>query len=270
VNIIGAIVVIFGALLAATTIVAWPWLRHRWRGPVALSVSERNRLAARLPWHAMLDDRQRDTLNRLSARLLAEVRFVGCNGMTVTRDMQLLIAGQASLLCLGAQPTEFSPPREILIYPDAFYIPRDMPDEQGIVEDAPMLASGEAWPQGRVILSWQDVEAALTGEPHNVVLHEFAHLLDFAAPQAEGAPPMADYDSWSAAFGTAFERLRDSGSPVIDIYGAENPTEFFAVAVESFFQRGAALADAHPDLHAVMAAYFNIDTARQAPRFRGV
>ena len=78
---------------------------------------------------------------------------------------------------------------------------------------------------------------------------------------------MADVDSWSQAFGAAFEQLRDEGSPVLDIYGAENPTEFFAVAVEAFFQRGAALKEAHPAIHQLMAAYFDLDTAATAPDF---
>lgn len=269
-NVTGAIVVICGALVAAALIIAYPRLRQLWHGSDRLTDARERRLLARnLPWYALLDPRQRDKLERLSGQLLADVRFVGCNGLEVTRDMRLLIASQASLLCLGAQPVHFDLPGEILIYPDAFYIQHDFPDEQGLVDDLPILAAGEAWHAGRIVLSWTDVEAALAGAGHNVVLHEFAHLLDFAAPEIEGAPPMTDFDSWSAAFSSAFDLLRERGSPVIDIYGAENPAEFFAVAVEAFFQRGAALAEAHGDLYQVLVAYFDIDTARRSPRFHG-
>ena len=266
-NVAGAVLVLCGALVVAAGIIAYPRLRALGRQPPTLSDADRERLFARLPWAKLLDARQRTRLASLAARMVADVRFVGCNGLEITRDMQLVIAGQASLLCLGAQPGVFDLPGEILVYPDAFYIPQTFPDEQGLVDDLPMLASGEAWDSGRVILAWADIEQALAGADHNVILHEFAHLLDFAAPQSEGAPPMADFDSWSDAFGTAFEQLRDAGSPVLDIYGAENPTEFFAVAVESFFQRGAALAAAHPAIHRLMAAYFDIDTAGQAADF---
>ncbi|ROO25697.1 zinc-dependent peptidase [Salinisphaera orenii] len=263
----GAILVIAGALAIAALIMAYPHLRRRWRAPADLDSRERDALVAALPWRDLLDADQRERLLEHSARLLAEVSFIGCNGLTVTRGMERVIAGQASLLCLGAEPGDFVLPREILVYPDAFYIPQDDPDEHGLVDDLPMLASGEAWAGGRVILSWRDIVEALAGADHNVVLHEFAHLLDFAAPEAEGAPPMHDFAGWSGAFGDAFERLRAEGSPVIDVYGAENPTEFFAVAVEAFFQRGDALAAAHPRLHAVMVAYFDIDTAARPPDF---
>ncbi|MES1946169.1 hypothetical protein C84B14_02446 [Salinisphaera sp. C84B14] len=266
-NTVAAITVLVGSLIAAAGIIAYPRLRLLVRAPARLNEGERARLLALLPWRGLLDARQLERLPRLAARLVTDVRFIGCQGLDVTHDMRLAIAGQASLLCLGATPGTFALPGEVLIYPDAFYIHQTEPDENGLVDDLPLLASGEAWDDSRVVLSWTDVEAALAGAPHNVVLHEFAHLLDFAAPAQEGAPPMADADRWTHVFGEAFEQLREQGSPVIDIYGAQNLAEFFAVAVEAFFQRGAELASHHSELYRTMAAYFDIDTARQPPAF---
>lgn len=266
-NTAAAISVVVGSLIVAAGIIAYPRLRLLMRGPARLNEHERARLLALLPWRNLLDARQHERLPRLAARLIADVRFIGCQGMDVSADMRLAIAGQASLLCLGATPGTFALPSEVLIYPDAFYIPQAEPDEQGLVDDLPLLASGEAWHDSRVILSWADVEEALAGAPHNVVLHEFAHLLDFAAPAQEGAPPMVDADHWTHVFGQAFEALREHGSPVIDLYGGQNLAEFFAVAVEAFFQRGAELAMHHAELYRTMAAYFDIDTARQPPEF---
>lgn len=264
-----AIAVILGALVVAAVIMAYPRLRARFRDPPVLAAAERERLFMLLPWTALLSARQRERLVAAAAQMLATVRFVGCDTLTVTPEMRLAIAGQASLLCLGAQSSVFDLPGEILLYPDAFYIPQTFPNDDGLVDDGPMLASGEAWDSGRVVLSWADIEAALGGAEHNVVLHEFAHLLDFAAPSAMGAPPLANFDDWSQAFGAAFEQLRESGSPVLDTYGAESPAEFFAVAVEAFFQRGSALASAHPAIYRLLAAYFDIDTAAAAPQFGG-
>jgi Mlc titration factor MtfA (ptsG expression regulator) len=113
-----------------------------------------------------------------------------------------------------------------------------------------------------VILSWEDVAAALDGADYNVVVHEFAHQLDYDAPGTVGAPALADYRDWAAAFSEAFEILRRDGSPVIDPYGAEDPAEFFAVAVEAFIQCPDELAAAHPDLYRVLADYLAIDPAR--------
>lgn len=269
-NTAGAIAVLLGALVVAGVIIAYPRLRASFRRPAPLTANERERVFVLLPWAGLLDARQRERLAAATAQMRSEVRFVGCNGLAVTRDMQLAIAGQAALLCLGTHGGVFELPREVLLYPDAFYIPRDLPDEQGLVDDRPMLASGEAWDAGRIVLSWADIAEALGGAAHNVVVHEFAHLLDFAAPWQHGAPPQVDADDWERAFAAAFEQLRIDGSSILDSYGTQNRAEFFAVAVEAFFQRGAGLASAHPTIYRLLVDYFEIDTAAATPAFTPV
>ena len=134
--------------------------------------------------------------------------------------------------------------------------------ELGLVDEAGRELSGESWDGQRIIVSWADVEAALDGAPDNAVVHECAHQLDDMAPQAEGAPPMADYRRWSAVMRAEFQALSRRPSPVIDDYGRSSPAEFFAVCVESYVQRGAELARHHPALYALLRDYFGIDTAR--------
>jgi Mlc titration factor MtfA (ptsG expression regulator) len=46
---------------------------------------------------------------------------------------------------------------------------------------------------------------------------------------------------------------------VIDIYGAQNPTEFFAVATEAFFETPRALESKHPELYEALKRYFKQD-----------
>jgi len=60
-----------------------------------------------------------------------------------------------------------------------------------------------------------------------------------------------------------FDRLRQSipydYDRVIDIYGAQNPTEFFAVATEAFFETPRALKSNHPELYEALMRYFRQD-----------
>jgi Mlc titration factor MtfA (ptsG expression regulator) len=55
----------------------------------------------------------------------------------------------------------------------------------------------------------------------------------------------------------------DSGRRVkaLDAFGAEDEAEFFAVASESFFERGAYLRTHHPSLYELLAAYYAQDPA---------
>ena len=68
-------------------------------------------------------------------------------------------------------------------------------------------------------------------------------------------------------FAAEYQRLSDEvrgGLPtLLDPYGATNPTEFFAVATESFFARSVALQARHPQLYQVLQSFYGQDTARR-------
>jgi len=131
---------------------------------------------------------------------------------------------------------------------------------------------GEAWREGPVVLAW---DAARHGafdpkDGHNLVLHEFAHKLDLIDGRADGRPPLrtrADAAPWREAMQREFDALSkaaDRGRPtLLDHYGATNPAEFFAVATECFFERGAALAARHPSLYAELQRFYGQDPARR-------
>jgi len=121
---------------------------------------------------------------------------------------------------------------------------------------------------GALVIAWDD---ALRGgrtfnDAENVVFHEFAHQLDFEDYATDGTPALAtkaEYQSWSRVMSREFAALRsaaETGIPtVLDIYGAENPAEFFAVVTEAFFECPHALRAKHPELYAEFARFFRQD-----------
>ncbi len=130
---------------------------------------------------------------------------------------------------------------------------------------------GEAWGQGVVVLSWDDVRrgAADMRDGQNVVLHEFAHQLDQEDGAADGAPILpgrSRYVAWARVLGAEYEQLRRDASrgrpSVLDDYGATNPAEFFAVATECFFEKPGLLRRRHPELYEELRAYYRQDPAR--------
>jgi Mlc titration factor MtfA (ptsG expression regulator) len=121
---------------------------------------------------------------------------------------------------------------------------------------------------GSLVLSWDAVKhgAADPADGKNVVLHEFAHQLDFENHAADGVPGLATREeqlAWSEVMRTEFASLRtadETGIPtLLDTYGASNPAEFFAVSVEAFFERPFALRARHPKLYAELRNYFQQD-----------
>ncbi len=120
------------------------------------------------------------------------------------------------------------------------------------------------------VLAWDEAKrgAADPADGMNLVLHEFAHQLDFEDSETDGAPALAtrtEYLSWARVMSREFEALRaayKAGTPtVLDTYGATNPAEFFAVATEAFFERPAALRAKQPELYRELARFYHQDPA---------
>jgi hypothetical protein len=65
---------------------------------------------------------------------------------------------------------------------------------------------------------------------------------------------------WVRLMDKEMVRLR-RGRSVIDDYGAEEPAEFLAVAVEAFFESALALRERHAEVYALLAGYFGQDPA---------
>jgi Mlc titration factor MtfA (ptsG expression regulator) len=234
------------------------WFRRR---PPTLSEEQRAHLERRLPQYSLLTPELRARFHARVAEFLKAKRFYGCNGLAVTDEMRVLIAGMACLLVLRPDARTFPGLRSVLLYPTAFWVRHEEPDDVGVVYEGEVLQLGESQDWGRVILSWEDAEAALDGDPVNVPAHEFAHQLDDENPGADGAPRLDDYARWSKVMKAAYDALCKKGSPVLDDYGTEGPAEFFAVATEAYFQSGKALKRHHAELYALLRDYYLIETA---------
>jgi Mlc titration factor MtfA (ptsG expression regulator) len=231
------------------------------RRPKPLPDTWRALLASRVPHVDRLTPELRARFEPRVVEFLAKKQFYGCNDLAVTEDMRVLIAGMACLLILREDARVYPNLRSILLYPTAFWVRHEEPDEAGVVYEDEVLQVGESQQWGRVILSWEDAEAALAGDPVNVPAHEFAHQLNDESPH-EGAPRLADYARWSKVMGAAYQDLCERGSEVLDDYGTEGPAEFFAVATESYFQRGRELRRHHPELYGLLRDYYLLDTLR--------
>src|SRR5262249_45350544 len=109
---------------------------------------------------------------------VAERSWEGCSGLVLTDEIKVTIAGHACRMLLGLRHDYFGHVPAILVYPSAFLVP---PDEQAQGVAGPTAALGQAWYRGPVVLAWDEVleDSLDVGTGQNVVLHEFAHQLDY-------------------------------------------------------------------------------------------
>lgn len=211
-------------------------------------------------------------LRELATLFLADKEFAG--PMPVTDDMAVAIAAQACLPILRLGLRWYDGFVGIVVHPDAVQARRQVTDDAGVVHEYDETLAGEAMENGPVMLAWHDVagagESAAWG--YNVVVHEFAHVLDFRAGLTREAVPAVGEDErgrWLSRFDEAYERFCDEverhGDDVfLDPYGAEGPEEFFAVASEVFFVNPEALRGELPGLYALLARFYRQDPAASA------
>src|SRR6267378_5322650 len=197
---------------------------------------------------------------------LAEKRFEGCGGFAITDEVRVTIAAQACLLLLHRETDYFPHLLTILVYPLTYMVEEKRQVGEHVWEEGTVSRLGETGRRmGSLVLSWGAVKhgAADPSDGKNVVLHEFAHQLDFENDAADGVPGLATREqqlAWAAVMRVEFASLRaadESGIPtLLDTYGATDPVEFFAVSVEAFFERPRALRARHPKLYAELQKYF--------------
>jgi MtfA peptidase len=234
----------------------------------------RDTLVANVRQFALLNPSGQRRLIDCTRILVAEKYWEGCGGLTLTDEIRITIAGQASLLLLGWKDNYFDRLMSILVYPDTYLVPQKNVIPGGVVTESVGINLGEAWHQGPVILSWNNVNRRDNpGEPgQNLVLHEFAHVLDHDDDSSDGTPPLRDesqYETWREVMTAEFRRLkrdaRHSRWTLLDPYGTQNPAEFFAVATEAFFEQPRELRTEHEGLYNLLRDYYCQDPAEWGP-----
>ena len=216
-----------------------------------------------------IDETALARLRTLAGEFLQRKDVQGAGGIELDAQARLSVAAQAVLPIFGLDMGWYRGWYSVILYPGAFRRRGELVDEAGVVHEASEVLAGEAWTQGPVILSWEDVVAdlELAAPGSNVTVHECAHKLDLLnGGIANGFPPLhagMSREAWTSAFAAAWRQHRDavaSGRDTwLDPYGAEDPGEFFATASELFFSAGAALAAEHPAVHQQLLAFYRMD-----------
>lgn len=113
---------------------------------------------------------------------LAEKNFEGCGGLELTDEIRVTIAAQACLLLLHRKTDYYPQLTSILVYPSGYTVPGER------------YLGGHVWEEGgedllghterhmrSLVLAWDAAKlgGANRSDGQNLVLHEFAHQLDF-------------------------------------------------------------------------------------------
>ena len=178
-----------------------------------------------------------------------------------TEEMKILVAAEAALLIVQRPMSDYRHLRVVHLW-------KDQIDGQG-------NALGTA-NRHEVNLSWQYLKMHIrkARDGHNLTLHEFTHLIDFADDGVAQSIPVAQgtscFDEWKQVVDVEHERLMkayESGKNYsIRAYGGYecikgNKPELFSCGTSAFFERGARLKRESPDIYKLFQKFYGIDPA---------
>ncbi len=262
------------ALAVAVAIGAYVrWYAHKRRAALLdapIDAAALETIARSVPHFSQMPADRQERLSHLAVAIAHEKHFVGCAGFTITDAARLTIAAQAALVVLGLGLEAYESVDRILVYPEPFLV--DLEHEEGgihTLEESAVL-SGEASDLGTVVLAWSDVAFGAKRESDglNVVIHEFAHQLDWSTGEISGTPDLGsgDYDRWGEVMRRAWHRLTQEAKhhdhhPGLDLYALTDAGEFFAVASEAFFERPVHLRTWDSALYDQLKSYYRLDPA---------
>jgi len=215
--------------------------------------------------YSRLNEKEKQQIYKSILTFINTKEFAGVN-IEVTDEMKIVIAFHACLLLLHVESAScYENLVTVLIYPYTM-VAKQVSVNGGIYTKGEFLLEGQS-ASDTVVVSWHDAKKdAYHLHENNVILHEFAHEIDFLDGSADGTPPLpySKYNEWAKVLSYEFNKLsevslknRDWGKyKLIGSYAATNEAEFFAVVTERYFEKPQALKKHFPELFKELNSFY--------------
>ncbi|TVQ15324.1 MAG: DgsA anti-repressor MtfA [Bacteroidetes bacterium] len=213
-------------------------------------------LTHNFPFYNALSDKNKLHFEKRVQRFIDMKQFIPRGGIgEITPEMKALIAGSAIQLTFGYPYIYFKHFWRILIYPDNYY--------STITKN---YHKGEVNLGGLIALSWKHFKEGFRCHADGIHLgfHEMAHALRLI-----NIVDNPEYDFYDRRVMKAFDRearreiskIHQSESTMSPFreYAGTNKDEFFAVAVEVFFEQAKAFYNYNPRLYRLLSMLLKTD-----------
>jgi len=226
---------------------------------VSLPENYRELLNDYVKFYRQLDEEAKERFEKRVEHFLSAVKITGVNAIAEDLD-RLLIASGAIIPVFTITDWQYINLHEVLLYPGAFNEDFDQGGSDRPV--AGMVGTG-AMQHVMIITKWQLRQGFINDQDaHNTAIHEFVHLIDKMDGTMDGVPEIIlerKYkERWKNIMDTTIGQMKSHGSD-IDMYGATNPVEFFAVISEYFFEQPDLLKANHPELYEMLERIYKTE-----------
>jgi Mlc titration factor MtfA (ptsG expression regulator) len=226
---------------------------------VLLPENYRELLNGYVKFYQQLNEEAKERFDKRIEHFLSAVKITGINAVVEDLD-RLLIASGAIIPVFGIPDWQYINLHEVLVYPGAFNEDFDQAGSDRPI--AGMVGSG-AMQHVMILTKWQLRQGFINNQDaRNTAIHEFVHLIDKMDGTMDGIPEIIldrKYTQpWKNMMDSTIGQMKVYGSD-IDMYGATNPVEFFAVISEYFFEQPDLLKANHPELYQMLVRIYKTE-----------
>ncbi len=213
-----------------------------------IKLSYKNALQQHFTYYQNLSEKHKKVFEQRVQRFIDLKEFVPRNFRGIPDEIKAIIAGSAIQLTFGLPRIYLRHFNKILIYPDDYYSVIFRRYHQGEVN-----LHG-----GIIVLSWKNFARGYMDDQdgRNLGLHEMAHAIRLENEINNGEYgffPLHLLKRWREQADKTIEYLKNGGNGFFRDYAATNRDEFFAVAVENFFERPEEFHEKFPVLFTLLA-----------------
>lgn len=211
-------------------------------------------LREKLIIYNQLDNIHQKSFENRIAKFLRFHNFVWVdNPAQDQKELEVLIAGTAIQITYGYPDVYLRHFKDIIIYKEEY-----QSSFTGQVNE------GEVNTMGAILLSKKNIEIGFAdpADGRNLVLHELAHALLLDNIFGTSTPDFLNSEHIYRFQQLALDEIdkMDSGNEsFFREYGATNFQEFFAVAVECFYEQSGEFMNYHPELYEALRKLLNVD-----------
>jgi MtfA peptidase len=250
---------VFCVLVLIIILILFVFKTRRENETIALPENYRELLTDYVKFYQQLDEAGKLRFEERMEHFLSAVQITGVNAIVEDLD-RLLIAAGAIIPIYGIPDWQYINLHEVLLYPGAFNMDFDQDGSDRSV--AGMVGTG-AMQHVMIITKWQLRQGFInSNDARNTAIHEFVHLIDKMDGTMDGVPEIIlerKYTGqWRNMMDATIGQMKSYGSD-IDMYGATNPAEFFAVISEYFFEQPSLLKANHPDLYEMLGRIYKTE-----------
>ncbi|MCK5110243.1 MAG: zinc-dependent peptidase [Arcobacteraceae bacterium] len=269
----GLIQILLVILVLFITIETIKWINHLLLLKELKTIpfpSHYEKVLKKIPYYNLLSQDLKLKLHYKMMIFIEEKEWLGIK-KDVTYEMKVVISFYACLMIVNLDKEVYENLSTIYVYPYEFILD-EVKSYDGIYTKEKFILEGQS-SGGVVIISWHNAKReAYHFKNHNVIIHEFAHELDFEDGVADGVPVLDNlkYKAWADVMFKTYKALNAKSLTnrfwgkykLFGSSGAINTAEFFAVASEVFFEKPKSLRKNFPEVYEQLKQFYKIDTIK--------